>query len=147
MELSKYIKDILISRDNVIIPNFGAFEKTMLSARIDPKTGEVRAPSGTAEEILQALNPDKKPIGMIYFYNGEPDLTNANIAAEWQRLEQFKKRISNKMIYKLYDREDKILEQVCRNVCDLIRSHTIFAAAWLKTKFRISNNLNEHLRP
>ncbi len=44
MELSKYIKDILISRDNVIIPNFGAFEKTMLSARIDPKTGEMHPP-------------------------------------------------------------------------------------------------------
>ena len=44
MELSKYIKEILISRDNVIIPNFGAFEKTMLSARIDPKTGEMHPP-------------------------------------------------------------------------------------------------------
>ncbi len=44
MELSKYIKDILISRDNVIIPNFGAFEKTMLSARIDSKTGEMHPP-------------------------------------------------------------------------------------------------------
>jgi hypothetical protein len=44
VELSKYIKDILISRDNVIIPNFGAFEKTMLSARIDPNSGEMHPP-------------------------------------------------------------------------------------------------------
>jgi len=44
VELSKYIKEILISKDNVIIPNFGAFEKTMLSARIDTVTGEMHPP-------------------------------------------------------------------------------------------------------
>ncbi|MFN8256616.1 MAG: SPOR domain-containing protein [Bacteroidales bacterium] len=44
MELSKYIKEILVNKDSVIIPNFGAFEKTMLSARIDPVTGEMHPP-------------------------------------------------------------------------------------------------------
>lgn len=44
MELSKYIKEVLLSRDNVIIPNFGAFEKITVSAEIDENTGEMTPP-------------------------------------------------------------------------------------------------------
>lgn len=44
MELNKYIKEILIIRDNVIISDFGAFEKVTVSASIDEKTGEMTPP-------------------------------------------------------------------------------------------------------
>ncbi|NJO87861.1 MAG: hypothetical protein HC831_02060, partial [Chloroflexia bacterium] len=44
MELSRYIKEVLLSRDNVIIPNFGAFEKVTISASIDENTGEMTPP-------------------------------------------------------------------------------------------------------
>ncbi len=44
MELSRYIKEVLLSRDNVIIPNFGAFEKVTISASIVESTGEITPP-------------------------------------------------------------------------------------------------------
>jgi nucleoid DNA-binding protein len=47
VELSKYIKEILISRDNVIVSGFGAFEKSFSSAKIDPVTNEMHPPQVT----------------------------------------------------------------------------------------------------
>jgi nucleoid DNA-binding protein/cell division protein FtsN len=47
VELSKYIKEILISRDNVIVSGFGAFEKLLASAKIDPVTNEMYPPQIT----------------------------------------------------------------------------------------------------
>lgn len=47
MEISKYIKEILTGRDNVIVAGFGAFEKSFNSARIDPVTGEMYPPQIT----------------------------------------------------------------------------------------------------
>jgi len=47
VELSKYIKDILVHNDNVIVSGFGAFEKTLISAKIDPVTSEMHPPQNT----------------------------------------------------------------------------------------------------
>lgn len=47
MELSNFIKDILLTRDNVIVPDFGGFEKTKVSAAIDETTGEMTPPHNT----------------------------------------------------------------------------------------------------
>jgi nucleoid DNA-binding protein len=47
VELSKYIKEILISKDNVIVSGFGAFEKMLASAKIDPVTNEIYPPQVT----------------------------------------------------------------------------------------------------
>jgi cell division protein FtsN/nucleoid DNA-binding protein len=44
VDISKYIKEVLISRDNVIVADFGAFEKSLNSAKIDPVTGEMHPP-------------------------------------------------------------------------------------------------------
>lgn len=47
MELNKYIKDILLTKDNVIVPDFGGFEKSMVSASINENTGEMTPPHTT----------------------------------------------------------------------------------------------------
>lgn len=78
MELSKYIKEILISRDNVIIPNFGAFEKAMLSARIDTNTGEMHPP-----QIGVIFNGELKiDSGILIKYIAEKEGTSEDKVAE-----------------------------------------------------------------
>jgi len=47
VELNKYIKEILLTRDNVIVQDFGGFEKSMVSASINEKTGEMTPPHTT----------------------------------------------------------------------------------------------------
>lgn len=44
MELSKYIKEILIDRDSIVIPNLGSFEKKTIPASINNETGDMRPP-------------------------------------------------------------------------------------------------------
>ncbi len=44
MELGKYIKEILIDRGKVIVPDLGTFEKATIPARINKKTGEMLPP-------------------------------------------------------------------------------------------------------
>ncbi len=78
MELSKYIKEILMSRDNVIIPNFGAFEKTMLSARIDTITGEMHPP-----QTGVMFNPNLKiDSGILISYVAEKEKISQEKAVE-----------------------------------------------------------------
>lgn len=92
-------------------------------------SGEKRAESGTAEELLQALDNSKPdhPLGMAYFYSKAPvisidssDLTT--IKKNWDDLEKFKRRIQNQMIYKPYtesaDLMKTIIEDLEKNIID-----------------------------
>ena len=65
---------------------------------------------------------------MAYFFESPPDLTDPDIAHEWARLDDFKKDISKKMIYRLYNNEEKILEIVCKDICANIREHDLLAS-------------------
>ena len=52
------------------------FKHKLGTPTIEIESGVVRAPSGTAEELLFALNYDNSdsPIGMTYFYSQAPSL-------------------------------------------------------------------------
>jgi hypothetical protein len=87
------------------------------------ETGIERAPSGTAEELLQTLDKSKKnqPIGMVYFYSKAPiislDSPDKNaIEKEWMRLSNFKKSIQDKIILKPYTEADELLNIVLKDL-------------------------------
>ncbi len=44
MEIVRYIKEILIERGKVIVPNLGTFEKVIIPASIDKATGDMQPP-------------------------------------------------------------------------------------------------------
>ncbi len=78
MELSKYIKEILISKDSVIIAGFGAFEKIFNSAKIDPVTGEMFPPQATV-----IFRPELKiDSGILIKYIAEKDNISEEAASE-----------------------------------------------------------------
>jgi nucleoid DNA-binding protein len=78
VELSKYIKEVLFSKDNVIIPEFGAFEKITVSASIDEKTGEM-APPHTNVVFKPELKSDN---GILIKYIAEKEKIEENKATE-----------------------------------------------------------------
>ncbi|MDR3012974.1 MAG: hypothetical protein LBU70_07170 [Chitinispirillales bacterium] len=95
------------------------------------KTGKIQAESGTAEELLQALDITNVsfPIGMAYFYSEAPNIPSDNpnkkkIEKEWQRLSKFKKSIEDRMIYKEFTNDSDllkiILEDLEKNIIDYI---------------------------
>ncbi len=47
MELSRYIKEILIDKGKVVVPDLGTFEKTTIPAKIDKKTNEMQPPQSS----------------------------------------------------------------------------------------------------
>jgi nucleoid DNA-binding protein len=78
VEISRYIKDLLINRDNVIIAGFGAFEKTYSSARIDPVTGEMHPPQTTV-----VFRPDlKTDSGVMNKYIAEKESISEETAKD-----------------------------------------------------------------
>ena len=86
MELSKYIKEVLLSKDNVIIPNFGAFEKITVSAAIDEKTGEMTPPH-TNIIFKHELRNDN---GVLIKYIAEKEKIE-----ESKVIEEIKKQVEN----------------------------------------------------
>jgi hypothetical protein len=82
-----------------------------------------RAVSGTAEELLQALDKTKEdhPIGMAYFYSKAPAISldspdKDRIEKEWQRLASFKDSIRDKMIYKPYTDSNELMSMVLKDL-------------------------------
>lgn len=55
MDINKYIKELLLTKDSVVVPGFGAFEKITISASIDEETGEITPPHSSV-----AFNSDIK---------------------------------------------------------------------------------------
>lgn len=87
------------------------------------ETGKERAPSGTAEELLQTLDKSKErhPIGMVYFYSKAPVISldspdKEGIEREWIRLTNFKASIQDKIIYKPYTEATELLSVVLRDL-------------------------------
>lgn len=115
-----YAQDVIntkiISEMDFVI---AVFKHKLGTPTFNQTTGKQRAESGTAEELLQTLDYSKKdhPLGMAYFYSkapvislDSPDLDK--IKSEWNKLEKFKNKIKNKMIYKPFTESNKLLQTV-----------------------------------
>jgi len=99
------------------------FKHKLGSPTYDQNTGNQRAESGTVEELIQTLdNSDtKSPIGMAYFYSNAPivslDTPNFEIIAdEWKKLNEFKKKISTRLIYKPYTELNELLNIILKDL-------------------------------
>jgi hypothetical protein len=98
----------------------------------DTESGTVRSESGTAEELLRALDKTKKnhPIGMAYFFSEAPTVSLGDpewkkTEKEWGRLSEFKEKIKDKMIYKSYTNEEELLSIVLNDLTNNIKSYII----------------------
>jgi hypothetical protein len=91
-----------------------------------------RSESGTAEELLQALDKtkDNHPIGMAYFFSKAPVISldssdKDKIEKDWQRLTNFKDSIKDKMIYKPYTDSSELMSIVLKDLEKNINDYII----------------------
>lgn len=126
-----YPQDVINER---IIKNMdivlAVFKHKLGSPTINQETGKERFPSGTAEEILFAIdnkNTDS-PLGMVYFYSKPPapsfEAENYDkLKSEWDRLKAFKQSIGNKVIYKPFTSKEELIEiaskDLMKNISEL----------------------------
>ena len=108
------INEKIISEMDIVL---SVFKHKLGTPTIDQESGNQRSESGTAEELLQALDYSNQnhPIGMAYFFSKAPapslDLPDKReIETEWNRLKEFKKSIANKLIYKPYTNDNDLLQ-------------------------------------
>jgi hypothetical protein len=106
------------------------FKHKLGTPTIDITTNNIRAASGTVEELLQAIDNVKKsaPLGMAYFYSKAPSVSLdtpdfETIRDNWIKLEAFKKVIQNKMIYKPYAENNSLLDVVILDLEKNILDH------------------------
>ncbi|MCF8370717.1 MAG: hypothetical protein K9H64_03780 [Bacteroidales bacterium] len=120
------INDEILHHVDIVLAVF----KHKLGTPTTDTSGAERAPSGSAEELLYAIdNHDnsKNPIGMAYFYSKAPspsfDLPDfQKILSEWNRLEKFKTDIRTKILYKPYSDSEELLDLTCRDLSNIILS-------------------------
>ncbi|MBO9202038.1 MULTISPECIES: hypothetical protein [Niastella] len=107
------------------------FKHKLGTPTIDPTTSVKREESGTAEELLFAINnssTNNPPLGMAYFFSEAPNMSFDSIefeksVEEWKRLKKFKQDIRHKILYKEYSSSDKLLTQACSDISENIRQH------------------------
>ncbi len=115
-----YAQDIInssiIEKMDIIV---AIFKHKLGTPIINPKTGRERSLSGTAEEILFALdsNNTNNPLGMVYYYSTPPYLSLEaenfdKIKKEWDQLKSFKESIQNKVLYKPFKTKEELIEIV-----------------------------------
>jgi hypothetical protein len=105
------------------------FKHKLGTPTFDPKTSLKREESGTAEELLFAINnssANTPPLGMAYFFSEAPIMSLdsvdfENSFDEWKRLKKFKQDIKHKILYKEYSSSDKLLSQACSDISDNIK--------------------------
>lgn len=118
-----YAQDVInqkiIKESDFVIAVF----KHKLGTPTKDNSGNPRAESGTAEELLQALDKskDNHPIGMAYFFSKAPVISldspdKDKIEKDWTRLGLFKKSIQDKMIYKPYTDNNDLLTMVLKDL-------------------------------
>jgi len=121
------INERIIERSDFVV---AIFKHTLGTPTNDPETGSRRSVSGTAEELLQALdktNPDH-PIGMAYFFSKAPVISldspdKKEIEKEWDRLAQFKDSIKERMIFKPYTEASDLMSTVLHDLEKNIRDY------------------------
>lgn len=122
------INEKIISESDFVV---AVFKHKLGTPTIGTSTGLQRAESGTAEELLQALDKTlgNHPIGMAYFFSKAPVISldapdKDKIEQEWQRLAEFKDSIRDKMIYKPYTDSSElmsiVLKDLEKNIVDYI---------------------------
>lgn len=123
------INKTLIENADFVI---AVFKYKLGSPTYDQGTGSQRAESGTAEELLQALDNSntENPIGMAYFLSTAPvislDAPNFQVIVyEWKRLNQFKEKISSKLIYKPYTEPNELLNIILKDLEQNIKNYII----------------------
>jgi hypothetical protein len=128
-----YPQDVINER---IIKNMdivlAIFKHKLGSPTTNQETGKERFPSGTAEEILYAIDNKNinSPLGMVYFYSKPPapsfDAENYDkLKSEWDRLKAFKQSIGNKVIYKPFTSKEELIElaskDLMKNISELFK--------------------------
>ncbi len=129
---SGYTQDIInstiIKGADIVL---AVFRHKLGSPTINIRTGNHRAPSGTAEELLYAIHQNKKnkkPLAMLYYYEKPPiwSLISCRYRREWNRLEKFKKEIRNEIRHQFYtDDTEALLRTICLELCKNIREHKL----------------------
>lgn len=123
------INEKIISESDFVV---AVFKHKLGTPTKDTTTGKKRAESGTAEELLQALDKSKDdhPVGMAYFFSQAPLVSLDNpdkdkIEKEWNRLSEFKETIKDKMIYKPYTDSNELLSTVLIDLENNIKDYLI----------------------
>lgn len=121
------INEKIISESDFVV---AVFKHKLGTPTKDITTGKKRAESGTAEELLQALDKEKAnhPIGMAYFFSQAPlvSLDNpekAKIESEWARLTEFKDSIKDKIIYKPYTDGNELMTTILKDLENNIKNY------------------------
>jgi hypothetical protein len=121
------INERLIEESDFVI---AVFKHKLGTPTFDQETGAKRAESGTVEELLQALDNSKvnHPIGMAYFFSTAPIISLDTpdfdkITSEWKTLNEFKKTISTKLIYKPYTEPKELLSTILKDLEQNIKSY------------------------
>lgn len=123
------INEKIISDSDFVV---AVFKHKLGTPTRDVSTGLQRAESGTAEELLQALDKTKADhaIGMAYFFSKAPVISldspdKAKIEEEWYRLAKFKESIKDKMIYKPYTDSSELITIVLKDLEKNIEDYII----------------------
>jgi len=120
------INDQVLKKVDIVL---AVFKHKLGTPTIDPKTSLKREESGTAEELLFAINnssTNSPPLGMAYFFSEAPSMSFDSVdfekaVDEWKRLKKFKQDIKHKILYKEYSSTDKLLTQACSDISDNIK--------------------------
>jgi len=106
---------IILKMDFVV----AVFKHKLGTPTIDQGTGLMRAQSGTAEELLLALDNSEidHPLGMTYFYSKAPvvslDSSDLDkVKSNWDSVNNFKNEIKDRVIFKPYTDEKDLLINV-----------------------------------
>lgn len=112
-------RKIIYNADIVI----AIFKHKLGTPTYDQSTMTQRSESGTAEELMQALDNSKNdhPLGMAYFFSKAPVISldspdKESIEENWQKLKSFKKKIENKLIYKPYTDDKELLHIILHDL-------------------------------
>lgn len=115
-----YTQDVInqkiISKMDFVV---AVFKHKLGIPTIDQSTGRMRAQSGTAEELLLALDNSEidHPLGMTYFYSKAPVISLDSsdldkVKSNWDSVNNFKNDIKDRVIFKPYTDEKDLLINV-----------------------------------
>ena len=119
------INEEIFERIDIIIAIF----KYKLGSPTINKNGEIRALSGTVEELLHTLSerPDA-PYGMAYFFNKAPliSLDSENyktVEEQWNKLKEFKNDVRMRLLYGEYEDKNDLLESILVDIKNNIEKY------------------------
>jgi len=120
------INEQIICKMDIVL---AVFKHKLGTPTLNQDSGKERAPSGTAEELLIALDEksNKNPLGMVYFHSKPPsppfDAENYDrMKSEWDRLTDFKKSIQNKVIYKPFTAKEELIDIVSKDIMNNVKN-------------------------